>query len=132
MAVQMLLYKIITDPFQRSLDKLADQNLPVKAMYKLKTIISLLRDEYKKFDELRNDIAKKHADKTDTGVPIMETNKGNVTYKIGDEQMFAFAAELGQLSKVEVDIPCISINDLGGDVKLTTNDLILLDFITEE
>lgn len=131
MTVQMFLYKIVTDPFQKSLDKLADQNLPVKAMYKLKAIITLLRTEFQKFDELRNDIAKKHADKTETGVPIMETTRGNVTYKIGDEQMFAFAAELGQLSKVEVEIPSISMNDLG-DVKLNTNDLILLDFITEE
>ena len=100
-------------------------------MFQLKGVVKQIREETTKWDELQLDAAKKWADKDEEGKPILEKSDGKSTYyKMGHENMIQFAAEMGELSKVEIELSDVKINDLG-DVKLTTDDLVELEFLVE-
>jgi len=129
--MKLFLAKIVSPKFRKSVDKLASQELPIKAMFQLKGVVKQIREETTKWDELQLDAAKKWADKDEEGKPILEKSDGKSTYyKMGHENMIQFAAEMGELSKVEIELSDVKINDLG-DVKLTTDDLVELEFLVE-
>lgn len=129
--MKLLLAKIVSPKFRKSVDKLASQELPIKAMFQLKGVVKQIREETTKWDELQLDAAKKWADKDEEGKPILERTDGKSTYyKMGHENMIQFAAEMGELAKVEIELSEVKINDLG-DVKLTTDDLVELEFLVE-
>ena len=129
--MKLFLAKIVSPKFRKSVDKLASQELPIKAMFQLKGVVKQIREETTKWDELQLDAAKKWADKDEEGKPILEKSDGKSTYyKMGHESMIQFAAEMGELSKVEIELSDVKINDLG-DVKLTTDDLVELEFLVE-
>jgi len=132
MGVNMQLSKIVTPKFRKSLDRLSSQELPIKAMFHLKGVVKILKEEINKWDELQLEAAKKWADKNEHGQAIIEKNDGKtILYKMKHENMLQFAAELGELAKIEIDVPTINIADLGSSVKLTTDDLIELDFLRD-
>lgn len=129
--MKLLLAKIVSPKFRKSVDKLAAQELPIRAMFQLKGIVKQIREETTKWDELQLDAAKKWADKDEEGKPILEKSDGKSTYyKMDHENMINFAAEMGELSKIEIDIAEVKISELGS-VKLTTDDLVELDFVVE-
>jgi len=129
--MKLMLAKIVSPKFRKSVDKLAAQELPIRAMFQLKGIVKNIREETTKWDELQLDAAKKWADKDEDGKPIFEKSDGKSTYyKMDHENMIKFAAEMGELAKVEIDIAEVKISELG-NVKLTTDDLVELDFVVE-
>jgi hypothetical protein len=129
--MKLMLAKIVSPKFRKSVDKLAAQELPIRAMFQLKGIVKTIREETTKWDELQLDAAKKWADKDEDGKPILEKSDGKSTYyKMDHENMIKFAAEMGELAKVEIDIAEVKISELG-NVKLTTDDLVELDFVVE-
>jgi hypothetical protein len=131
--MKLLLAKIVSPRFRKSVDKLASQELPIKAMFQLKGVVKQIREETTKWDELQLDTAKKWATKDEDGKPILEQSDGKTSYyKMDHENMIQFAAEMGELSKVEIDLTEVKINDLGCNVKLTTDDLVELEFLTED
>jgi len=130
--MKLLLAKIVSPTFRKSLDKLSSQELPLRAMFKLKGIVKTLRDELSKWDELQVETARKHADKDEAGQPIIERTDGKTSYyKMDHENMLKFAAEMGELARLDIEIPEISYQDLGNTVKLTTDDIVELEFIVE-
>jgi hypothetical protein len=129
--MKLMLAKIVSPKFRKSVDKLAAQELPIRAMFQLKGIVKNIREETTKWDELQLDAAKKWADKDEDGKPILEKSDGKSTYyKMDHENMIQFAAEMGELAKIEIDIAEVKISELG-NVKLTTDDLVELDFVVE-
>jgi hypothetical protein len=129
--MKMMLARIVSPKFRKSVDRLAGQELPIRAMFQLKGIVRQIREETSKWDELQLELAKKWADKDEEGKPVMEKSDGKTSYyKMGHDGMLQFAAEMGELAKMEIDIPEVKISLLG-DVKLTTDDLIELEFIVE-
>jgi len=129
--MKMLLAKIVSSRFRKSLDKLSSQELPIKAMFQLKGIVKQLREEITKWDEVQLEAAKKWATKDVNGHPILEKQEGKTSYyKMERENMVQFAAELGELAKVEIEVQDVKINDLGS-AKLTTDDLVELEFLVE-
>lgn len=137
--MKMLLAKIVNPEFQASLEKLGRQDIPIRGMYKMRGILKLLREEVTKFEELRNELAVRYADRNDDSKsPLVEKKTDSVTgkdvlfYKMDKEKVFQFSAEVGQLVKVEVEVPEVSLKDLGDEIKLNASDLLLLEFITVE
>jgi len=130
--MKLMLAKIVSPKFRKSVDKLAAQELPIRAMFQLKGIVKQLREETTKWDELQLDAAKKWATKDEDGKPILERDDGKTSYyKMDHENMLQFAAEMGELSKFEIELAEVKISDLG-NVKLTTDDLVELDFLIED
>ena len=130
--MKLMLAKIVSLKFRKSVDKLAAQELPIRAMFKLKGIVKQLREETTKWDELQLDAAKKWATKDESGNPILERDDGKTSYyKMEHENMIKFASEMGELAKVEIEIAEVKISELG-TVKLTTDDLVELEFLVED
>ena len=130
--MKLMLAKIVSLKFRKSVDKLAAQELPIRAMFKLKGIVKQLREETTKWDELQLDAAKKWATKDESGNPILERDDGKTSYyKMEHENMIKFASEMGDLAKVEIEIAEVKISELG-TVKLTTDDLVELEFLVED
>lgn len=130
--MKMMLAKIVSSKFRKSLDNLASQELPMKAMFLLKGIVKQLREEILQWDETQLAAAKKWADKNEAGEPILEKQEGNTSfYKMSRENMIQFAAELGEAAKMEIEIRDVKISDLGS-VKLTIDDLVELEFLVED
>ncbi len=128
---QIMLAKIVSTSFRKSLDKLAMQELPVKAMFQLKGIVKQLRDEMEKWDDIQTATARKWSKKDLNDNPILKKREGNTSYyEMDRENMIQFAAEMGELAKVEVTVRDMSIGDLGS-AKLTTDDLVELEFLIE-
>ena len=129
--MKMMLAKIVSSRFRKSLDKLSSQELPIKAMFQLKGIVKQLREEITKWDEVQLEAAQKWATKDVNGQPVLEKQEGKTSYyKMERENMIQFAAELGELAKVEIEVQDVKINDLGS-AKLTTDDLVELEFLVE-
>ena len=130
--MKLMLAKIVSPKFRKSVDKLAAQELPIRAMFQLKGIVKHLREETTKWDELQLDAAKKWATKDESGNPILERDDGKTSYyKMEHENMIKFASEMGDLAKVEIEIAEVKISELG-TVKLTTDDLVELEFLVED
>ena len=130
--MKLLLAKIVSPKFRKSVDKLAAQELPIRAMFQLKGIVKQIREETTKWDELQLDAAKKWATKDEAGNPILERDDGKTSYyKMDHENMIKFASEMGELAKVEIEIAEVKISELG-TVKLTTDDLVELEFLVED
>ncbi len=129
--MKMVLAKVVSPNFKKSLDNLSSQKLPIKAMFKLKGIVQQLREEKSKWDEIHFELTKKWSEKDESGSPIIETRKDKTTYyKVLRENMVQLAAELGELAKIEIDVTEISIKELG-DISLTVDDLIELEFLVD-
>ena len=127
-----MLARIVSSRFRKSLDKLSSQELPIKVMYQLKGIVKQLREEITKWDEIQLEAAKKWADKDDNGNPVLEKQEGKTAYyKMSRENMIQFAAELGELAKVEIEVQTVKLGDLGS-AKLTTDDLVELEFLVDD
>ena len=130
--MKLLLARIVSPKFRKSVDKLAAQELPIRAMFQLKNIVKTIREETVKWDELQLEAAKKWATKDDKGNPVLEKTDGKTSYyKMTQENMIKFAAEMGELSRIEIELDNVKISELG-DVKLTTDDLIELEFLIED
>jgi len=130
--MQMLLAKIASPEFRRSLDKISAQELPIRAMFRLKGIVKRLREEMKTYDEFQAERAVKYATKDlETQKPIVDMKKSGVNYyRMEHEAMLHFTAEMGELAKTEIEVPEFPISELG-PVSLTTDDLLALEFLID-
>jgi len=130
--MKMLLSKIVSPPFRKSVDRLSAQELPIRAMFKLRGLVKQLREEMSKWDELQSELAKKWATKDEAGNPVIERSEGLTSYyKMATENMLQFAAEMGELARMEIELATIDVTELGGNIKLTVDDLVELEFIID-
>ena len=74
--------------------KLLGKELPVKTAYKLSKLVKSINDEFKNFEEQRQNLVKKHG-KED------ETTKN---FTVPKEKIQSFQDDIGELLKIEVEI----------------------------
>ena len=92
--------------------------LPIKTSMRLGKFIKVVNEEFKLFNELRNNKIKELG---------QEDEKGNIVIKEDSEEYKQFVKEIEEalLENIEVDLPEISVEELQG-IKLTTQQLLKL------
>lgn len=124
----MKLKRLIDPKFKASLTSLNSQKLPLKTAFKLKTIIKKVDEEYEKYDQVRVAALNSYGDKNEEGALVIDEN-GNIPLS-GDNAQ-SFVKEMNDLIDLDVEIPTISVSDLGSELSISSEELMLLDFIVE-
>ncbi|NBP03277.1 MAG: hypothetical protein EBU90_24970, partial [Proteobacteria bacterium] len=125
----MKLGTIVAPKFTEALGKLIKTELPVVAAYKLKKVASIVNEEQKKFEDVRSGLVTKHAKKNKKGEIVKDENGG---YSVDKENMKDFLKEIEDLLAVEVEIPKLKLSELGDNLKMTAQEMVLLDGLLEE
>lgn len=125
----MKLGTMVAPKFTDALSKLIKTELPVLAAYKLKKVASIVNEEQKKFEEVRSELVSKHAKKNKKGEIVKDENGG---YAVAKENMDEFLKEVDQLLSVEVEVPKIKLSELGDNLKMTAQEMVLLEGLLEE
>lgn len=117
--------KQLTNPkFKTAVSKLSGQNLPLRTAFKLKSIVKLLNEKISDFESVRIAALNKYGEKNAAGEMIVDA-AGNAV--ISTENMNIFMTELQELYNTDVDIGTISQNELGDEITMTTDELMVLD-----
>jgi hypothetical protein len=124
----MKLAQITGENFQRALDKLYSQQLPIKTAFKLKGIIKVIREEYAKYEEVRNNALKKYGKKDDKGELVVDS-KNKVQFE--NDSYEEFLKEFNELTSLDINIDQIKLSELG-DASLSTQDLEILNGLIVE
>jgi len=121
----MKLARLIDQGFQNSVRTLMKQPLPIKVAYKLRGVVKKAEEELNQYEEMRKEALQKYGKKKEDGsLDTTETN--NVQFETR-ESMQDFLKDIGDLTNLDVDMATISVEELGGDIKLSTEDLMNLD-----
>lgn len=125
----MKLGKLQDDRFGSALTKLIAQPLPLRAAFKLKGISAKVREEVKKFEDVRQEALKKFGKKDDNGELVLNANK---SVAFTNENLELFANELNELADTDVEVGTISMAELGDKLTISAEDLFALDGIVVE
>ena len=125
----MKLARLIDERLHAALGKLSGESLPLKTLFKLKGIIKTAREEYSKYEEVRREALQRHGDKAEDG--SLKTNEQN-NVQFSEEGMKAFIAEINELANMEVELPTLTVAELGDKVQLTFEELESLEGIIVE
>ena len=123
----MKLAKIVDPVFIKAINKLNMQELSLKTAFKLKGIIIKTDEERQKYNDVRQAAFDKYGEKDDNG-GIKIDNNGQVV--MSKESTAAFISEINDLLSMEIDIPTLSVSELG-NVTMSSNELFILDFLVE-
>lgn len=120
----------VADPrFHATLDKLAKEALPAKVAFRLKGAIKTVREEFTKYEEVRNASLNKHGKKDEAGNLVLSENQ---SVEFEKEAFQEFVKDMGLLANEEVTIPTINLADLPDSINLTLEEVDLLEgFIVE-
>lgn len=121
----------VADPrFHAALDKLAKEALPAKVAFRLKGAIKTVKEEYNKYEEVRNASLNKHGKKDEAGNLILSENQ---SVEFEKEAFQEFVKDMGLLANEEVTIPTIKLSEVPDSLNLTLEEVELLDgFIVED
>lgn len=119
----MKLEKIVDKKFQKALNNLLQQNVPLKTAFKLRGLNNRVKEEIEKYEHCRHSALNKYGRKDANGK--LEIVGKAVQFET--DGMDKFLRELGELGSVDVDVGHINIADLGDDVALSVEDLEALD-----
>ncbi len=119
----MKLEKIVDKKFQKALNNLLQQNMPLKTAFKLRGLNKKVKEEVEKYEACRHAALNKYGRKTEDG--RLEIVGKAVQFE--SDGMDKFLRELGELGSVDVDVGHIDIADLGDDIALSVEDLEALD-----
>jgi hypothetical protein len=125
----MKLGKIANQQFQEALDRLYEQSLPVKTAFKLKGAMKTVREEFVKYEDIRNKALNKYGKKDENDKLILDS-KNQVQFD-GDN-LKDFIKEINDLSTVDVDIATIKMSELGDNINVSIKDLEALDGLIVE
>ena len=105
-----------------SLKKLAQLDLPVKSAFRISRFLKQTENDTKTLNDIRIKLLEEY------GEPTGETGQ----YKVSPDNIDAFKSELAELQseKAEVDFTPLSLDDLG-DINLSAQDLMVIDFLFE-
>lgn len=122
----MKLARIIDERLHVALNKLSKEALPLKTAFKLKGIIKAIQEEYAKYDEVRKDALQRHGEKNKDG-SLKIDERQNVVFS-GDS-LAAFAKDMADLTNMEVNISTVTLAELGDNIKITIEDVEMLEDI---
>ena len=122
----MKLSNLINPKFKQAMGKLNQQQLPLKAAFKIKGIIDVVDAELAKYESVRQSALLKYGKKNEDGSVVTDDN-GNVTLE--GEEASAFVKELNDLLSLDIAVDKIAVEELGENVTISSEELFLLDFI---
>jgi hypothetical protein len=119
----------LTDPrFKAAITRLNQEKLPLKVAFKLKGIIKAVDEELAKYEEVRKAALDKYGTKDDNGAFKTDENNNVV---LDGEAAQGFVKELNELLALDVALPGLTLSELGDNVNMSSDELFLLDFISE-
>jgi len=101
------------------------QPLPLKAAYKLRGVVKKAEAELTQYEEMRKEALQKYGKKKEDGT-LDTTETNNVQFET-QETLQVFLKDIGDLTNVDVDMPAITLTELGADIRLSTEDLMNLE-----
>lgn len=113
-----------------TLQKLSQEQLPIKISYTISKNIKAIEEELKIYEEERQKLIKKYAELDKEGKPKVNDN-GN--YVIKQENQLDFNKEVLELLDIETDINIskVDLNALEG-LKISPSELTSVNFMIEE
>lgn len=126
----MKLSRVANQEFRNCLMRLSKKPIPLKTAFKLKTIIKMVNEEHQKYEECRKEALNRLSEKDENGnIRLDESGRA----KLSEENSKLFAKEFKDLLETQLEIPKIKASELGEDLKISTEELLLLeDLILEE
>lgn len=125
----MRISQLVDPRFKDALNKLVLEPLPLRVAFKLKGVIKKVDEEFAKYEECRREALKRFGKKKEDGSLELDDN-GNVVFEDGSIQ--EFVKELGELVAVEVSLEKVKISELGENIKITVDELMILDDLLTE
>lgn len=125
----MKLARLVDPKFHSALDKLAAEALPLKLAFRLKGIAKTVREEYAKYEEVRQAAVKKYGKKQDNGDLVLDENN---MAQFEQKEFQEFAKELGALANEDVELPTIKLSELGDKITMTLEEIEMLDGLVVE
>ncbi len=120
----MKLARIVDPRFQSAFKKLMGEQLPLKTAFKMKGIYARIQTEADRYEETRQAALGRFGNKKEDGTLDVDANS---QVKISDANVELFVKELNELMSLDVEIGAVSIDELGNNVSITPEELILLD-----
>ena len=120
----MKLSQMVDSRFKPTVEKLMKQPLPIKVAFRLKGSLKKMEEELNKYNELYKELINRHANKKEDG-SVDLTPDGMVT--IPNEQIVLVNKELSDLHSLEIEIDSFTVDELGKDLVLTVEELLVLE-----
>lgn len=125
----MKLARLVDPKFHSALEKLTTESLPLKVAFRLKGIAKTVREEFAKYEELRQEALSKFGKKDENNKLVLD-DAGNVQFEGASLQ--EFAKEIGALANEEIDLPTIKLSELGDKITMTLEEIEWLDGLIVE
>ena len=109
--------------FQSTAKQLTSQKLRIKAAVTLALAIEKLEAEMNRFNKIKMETIQKYAEKDSDG-KLLSNEDG--TMKLSPEDQTMIEAQLVEMVETEIEIPTVKASDLGEDVTLSVEELLLL------
>ena len=110
-----------------ALVKLSKADLPIKLAYKIKKFLQKYNEEFKKYNELKNELIMKHSRKDTEGNPVLVDGK-QATFE--EENFKLFLKDLTELQDIQVNLPAFEEEEFGeslNKITLTVEDMFALE-----
>lgn len=119
----MKLGTLVNANFQSALSKLTKSNVPLKTAFILKGALEKVQKELEKYEECRKEALDRLGDKDEEG--NLATDENN-QIKFSEENLKTFYEEMNELLKTEMDIPTVTVDQLGDKCEITAEELMAL------
>jgi len=123
----MKLGTLIDPRFKVALAKLQAAPLSLKVAFKLRNVVKAIEKELQTYEDVRQAALAKHGQKGEDGKLL--TNDDEIkSVKFESEEAFkAFLKDLADLSSLEVEIPKVLVSEIEDAVKLSSDELTMLE-----
>lgn len=125
----MKLARLIDPNFHSALDKLAAESLPLKLAFRLKGIVKTVREQFANYEEVRKAALTRHGRKNEDGSFVMDEHN-NVLFE--QDKLAEFAKEINELVNMDIELPTISVSELGDKISLNLQEIEMLDGLIVE
>lgn len=122
--------RAFTDSFQKLM---LQPKIPSKTSFKMRGLAKVIREEVSKYTDIKEQYANDHAILDEHGKPKEEIQGTQKIVQIDMTKMPSFFKKVKELDAIEVDIPPLSLSELGKeeDLTLVPEDYYNLEFLTE-
>ena len=122
----MKLGKLTDTRLHAALRKLGAQPVPLRVAFKLKGVTAKIDEELKKFEECRQSALEKFGNKDAEGKLALNADN---TVSFAEGKLQEFVAELNDLGQTDVELPTVTLAEVGDKAELTVEEVMLLDGI---
>jgi len=117
---------VLADPrFKPALSKLQSAPLSLKTAFKVRSLAKAIDKELVTYEETRQASLQKYGKKNEDGSLLTLGVNKNVQFDEGQFELFV--KELSELNDIDVELEKIKASELGENVKLSADDLAMLE-----